>query len=143
MQALRENTESIKSFTSNLGALSQRAEANTSSISNNATAIARHETGLAEHQSDISNLSSRVRALERGDRRVGDVQESRATLTPHYLRARRSVRLWPVGGTSDADLWCGVGDFLHGTLAINERDMCQDDIETVARVMDGMQGMKS
>ena len=138
MKALKENAEFIiRSFTSNLGALFQRVETNTANISANATVLDRHETVLAEHQSDLGSLSNRVRALERGDRRSGGVQESRAALTPQYLHARRSVRLWPVEGNSDADLWSGVGDFLHGTLAINEQDMGQDDIESVARVIDG------
>ena len=31
----------------------------------------------------------------------------------------------------------GVGEFLHSTLAISERDVCQDDIESIERAVDG------
>lgn len=51
--------------------------------------------------------------------------------------ARRSVRLWPILGNSDEELWEGVGEFLHEILAIQEDDLGQADIEVVDRVPAG------
>ena len=50
------------------------------------------------------------------------------------MAARRSVRLWLIRASSEEELWCGVGEFLHATLGIREDDMGQNDIEAITRV---------
>ena len=61
---------------------------------------------------------------------------SRSVLSDNYMRARRSVRAWPVEGTTEGEIWGGAGDFLHGPLAIPESDLNQDDVEAVTRATD-------
>ena len=139
LKALKENTDFlIKSFNSSIGALSTRIEDNATRISNNSEAISRQAATSASQRAELEAVAVRVSALERAESRpeCGQVDE-RATLSMSYLTARRSVRLWPVAGQSDDELWEGVGEFLHGTLAINEGDVCQEDIESVSRVLDG------
>ena len=58
----------------------------------------------------------------------------RANLSEAYLAARRSVRVWPIRADNEVDLWGEVGEFLHGLLRIPEKDMSQDDIETITKV---------
>ena len=139
LKALKDNTDFlIKSFNSSIGALSTRIDDNAARITTNSEAISRQASIAASQQAELKAVAIRVSALERTERRPECVQiEGRATLSTGYLTARRSVRLWPVAGQSDDELWEGVGDFLHGTLAISESDVCQEDIESVARILDG------
>ena len=58
---------------------------------------------------------------------------TRAVLSPGFNSARRSLRVWPVEGTCQEQIWENVGDFLHITLGIPTSDLCQDDIEEVVR----------
>ena len=57
-------------------------------------------------------------------------------LSEDYLKARRSIRLWSVAGTTEAEVWGNAGKFLHGPLAVPESDMGQDDVEAVFPVHD-------
>lgn len=65
------------------------------------------------------------------------VPEQRAALSPEYLMAWHSIRLWPVLGSNDEEVWENIGDFLHETLAISGDVLCQDDIEAIDRVASG------
>ena len=137
MSALKENTDFIiKSFASSLGALTQRVESNTNLIAKNATEVDKHECQLKEHRSDIDILTVKVRDLERnaGARRPCPPAHVRAQLSQEFLRARRSLRLWPVDGQSEEDMWGGVGEFIHDILRVNTEDVGQNDIEDVKRV---------
>lgn len=62
---------------------------------------------------------------------------SRAVLSPGYMKARRAIRMWPVLGANEEQIWGNVGDFLHGTLRVPTSDVNQDDIEDIRRVDDG------
>ena len=139
LKALKDNTDLlIRSFNSSIGALSTRIDDNAAKIAANSESISRQETTAASQQIQLKEVADRVLALERSGRRPEYNQvEGRATLSTEYLTARRSVRLWPVEGHNDDELWEGVGEFLHGTLAINETDVCQEDIETITRVIGG------
>ena len=137
MSALKENTDFIiKSFASSLGALSQRVESNTNLIARNATGVDKHEGQLKEHRSDIDILTVKVRDLERnaGARRPCPPAHVRAQLSQEFLRARRSLRLWPVDGQSEEDMWGGVGEFIHDILRVSTEEVGQSDIEDVRRV---------
>ena len=46
------------------------------------------------------------------------------------------VWLWPVDGSTDKEIWEGDGKFLHGTLAIQEVDVCQDNMEAIEQAID-------
>ena len=59
---------------------------------------------------------------------------SRATLSGEYLKARRSIRMWPVKGVTESELWGEAGEFLHRQLAMRADDVGQDDVEDVRRV---------
>ena len=60
---------------------------------------------------------------------------SRAPLSDGYLKARRSIRIWPVRGVSEGELWGEAGEFLHTQLAMSTDDVGQDDVEDVRRVV--------
>ena len=134
LRALRENSELlIKSFNASLGAISQRVGDNTAGIAANAAAISQQQSATERQREEIRKLSDRVKNLETCPAVPLNQPEKRATLGPGYLRARRSIRLWPVHGNSDNDLWGGVGEFLHETLAISDSEIGQEDIEKIDR----------
>ena len=143
LQALKINKEEIiKSFQTNLGELSKKVERNACEIIDNKAEIAKQNCrGRGDRQeTQIEKLTERVRALE-NRRTLEPVMPSRAVLSDDYMRARRSVRAWPVEGTTEGEIWGGAGDFLHGPLAIPESDLNQNDVEAVTRVDDSGPGV--
>ena len=136
LKALKAETESIiKSFTVNLGALSQKVEGNSARIAENAAGISRQDDVSKDHGDQIAALTSLVLNLERKGNAAPVAQIcERAVLSNSYLLARRSLRLWPVPGVTDAVMWEGVGDFIHDTLGVPVDDVGQEDIESVTRV---------
>ena len=58
----------------------------------------------------------------------------KASLSQEYQLARRSVRLWPIAGETEEDIWGNVGDFIHDVLKVPHGDVKQDDIVAVERV---------
>ena len=137
LKALKDNSDHIiKSFNASLGALSQRIDDNAGRIATNSSVITSLTTASEVHRTELSQLSGRVAKLERGSGATV-VTEQPAVLSPEYLFARRSVRLWLIPGGTDEERWESVGEFLHNTLAIREDDLCQDDIESIERVTTG------
>ena len=85
----------------------------------------------------LTALSPRVQELEgNGNPTPTAHVHKRAVLGSGYLYKRRSLRLWPIRGSTDTLLWEGVGNFIHDTLRVPVSDVCQDDIETVIKVED-------
>ena len=137
LKTLKEHTDQIiMSFNANINALSHRIDDNASKIAANSSAIAAQGEVADTQQSIISRLETRVGKLERRNHTPTDTHDERATLSPEYLLARRSVRLWPIMGISQDDIWGSVGDFLHETLLIRTDDVGQGDIEKIERVRD-------
>ena len=136
LKALKENTDQIvKLFTSNLGALSQRVEENTTKISQNTGDIQRHEGDINNNKSTLMQLTSRVQALE-GSGPLTHTLTARADVSHEFVTARRSVRVWPNAQGGLQDLWGDVGDFLHDTMRIPANELGQEDIEVIERVRD-------
>ena len=133
---MKENRDDIiSSFNATIGTLSRRIEDNSALIAANASAIKVQSDTTAAQRSDIDKLTERVCRLENdsGAPRL-QVVEKRAVLSPDYMRARRSIRLWPIRGEGEDALWEEVGDFLHVTLTIRTDDVGQGDIESISRV---------
>ena len=134
MNALKENRDFIiKSVNSNINALSRRIDANVSDIASNTTAIAAHEKKLESQKTDLVRLEERVRSIEKGNAVPSARTHTKAVLSQDYILARRSVRLWPVTGSSEEEMWEGVGEFIHDVLMVSTRGVGQDDIESIRR----------
>lgn len=99
----------------------------------NSGAIRKQEKVTEKYREELDMLTARVGVLEKNGARASDDGEpmSRANLTTEYMLAQRSVRLWPIKGMSQNDMWGDVGEFLHGPLGISEDELCQDDIENI------------
>ena len=131
LQALKMNKEEIiSSFQIGLGELSKKVEDNSRSIAANKESADKHSSRIDGHDNEIERLTQRVRALEGGAIRGGAVPK-RAVLSEAYQKARRSIRLWPMAGDTETEIWGNAGEFLHGPLAVPEANMGQDDVEAV------------
>ena len=134
LRSLKENTDYIiQSFNHSLGLLAQKVDGNTRNITSNADAIRAQATTTDVIKADVELLNARVRALEDGRGTLPNVASIRHPLSHEYLTARRSARLWPVIGSTEEDMWGGVGEFLHETMAIPDEEVCQEDIESIRR----------
>ena len=58
----------------------------------------------------------------------------RQTLCLMYLRARKSLRLWPILGNDKQELWTSVGNFLEGNLGL-EAQLRDGMVDSVSRVI--------
>ena len=128
-------TEKIDAMTADIRTLTQSVAANSGEIGKNTDELKRQAEVIEHQRSALDELSARVATLETG----GAI--SRAPSPHHlprksqdYLSAQRSVRIWPIDGSSDSSLWRGTGDFIHGALGIAEEDVLQEDIESVTAV---------
>ena len=136
LQALKINREEIiQSFQANLGEMAGKVEANATAITMNKDNIEKVKEKSDRHDTELERLTARVKVLETSKPVVPD----RVVLSESYLKARRSIRIWPVDGATEEELRGNAGEFLHGPLAIPEGDVGQDDVEDVSRVQDPLQ----
>ena len=133
------NTEHIiKSFTSIQSELSRRVDVNVMAIAENSKAAKKNEQAIREHDADLTRIDARLSAIESGT--TTRLRERRAPLSDDYLRARRAIRLWPVEGLTEEEIWEATGDFIHGPLGAPQADIGGDDIESVERVVSPLAG---
>ena len=134
MNALKENRDFIiKSVNANINDLSRRVDANVNDIASNTTAITAHEAKLDSQRADLVRLEERVKAIEKGGVIPPASAQTKAVLSQEYMWARRSVRLWPIAGESEEEMWGEVGEFIHEILRVSTQDVSQDDIEAIRR----------
>ena len=140
LKAMKKNTdEIIQLFTSHMSAVSKKVEENLLAISDNRAAIAKNSGAVSAQGEELGRLEARVRTLEQGSGKMArSIATRRAVLSEDYLVARRSLRLWPIQGTSVDDLWAAVERFLRDSLSIPEEDLNLEDIEAVRRVADAV-----
>ena len=51
-----------------------------------------------------------------------------------YWRARRGIRMWPIPGKSEQELWSGAAAFVHDKLKVSKDDLGDQDVVEVRRV---------
>jgi hypothetical protein len=65
----------------------------------------------------------------------GEIQSWQAKDEGGYLRARRAIRLWPVPGKTEDELWDATGNFIRKILEVD--DVGPQDILSVRRISAG------
>ena len=118
--------------------LTKKVENNAKDITEVKSTAKANAIKIGDHDNEILKLTNRVRALEGRESTNKLEAPRRAVLSEEYLRARRSIRVWPVTGSTEEELWGNVGEFLHGPLALPETAVGQDDVEAVFPVDDGI-----
>ena len=129
-------TEKIETLSEDLLTLSRKVDDNREGISKTVAEMSKQAEVIAEQRTLLDRLGERVGALEAGRVLPPAAGSHRSERSDDYLRARRSIRLWPVTGSCDTELWRGAGKFIHTTLNIPEEDMLPDDIESVKAIPD-------
>ena len=133
LKTLKANTdEIIKSFTTNLGALASRVDGNALRIADNSATISDHEGELSRQQNEMEAIRARVFSLEKG-RAPTETVKARAILSSEYEAARNSIRMWPIPGVSEQEMWEMVGDFIHDILRVPTLEVGQEDIISIKR----------
>ena len=125
-------TTKIDKVTGDLASLSRSVEASKSELATVSSEVNRQATELADHHLQLAALSNRIVRLEQGRQ----LPEQGRNLSPAYLRARRSIRMWPIIFSSSNTLWKGVSEFIHTALGIPEDDLGPEDIEDVVAIPD-------
>ena len=108
------------------------------SVRENSAQIEKHSTLIKEGQRDVEMLRQEVADLKNPTVRNPLLPSPRTRTSAwndenssEYLRARRSLRIWPVVGTTGEQLWKETGDFLH--VLLNLPSIGEDQIEGIAR----------
>ena len=57
-----------------------------------------------------------------------------------YDVSRRSIRVWPVRGKDEEEIWKNIGYFIHDTLKVPQSDMSEEKIEFVRRLRSSNRG---
>ena len=113
-------------------------------VRSNSSKIDAQETLVRQNQLNIAELRSELEKVRSGPPEAPPPTSGRPPLptsrpTPDsvadeeaYSKARRSLRLWPVPGVHQPDLWAAARSFISDKLA--SPDLARDSIEMVARV---------
>ena len=133
-------TGKIDKLTTDLVTLTSSVESNRADIAKSLSATERQSSMLEAQKVELPRMEERLTRLEAGDHVMsaaarhgggGNLTKSRS-----YLKARRSVRIWPVNRQDEDSLWKGTGEFIHEALRIPESEVSQEDIESVVAVPD-------
>ena len=119
-------TEKIDVMTADIRTLTRSVATNSGEILKNTEELKRQAEVIKHQRPALDELSARVATLKTGgaiSRPASPHHLPRKSL--EYLRARSSVRIWPIDGSSDSSLWKGTGDFIHLALGISEDDVCR------------------
>ena len=108
-----------------------------SAVTANSKTLAKHEATIKANAEGIDLLKEEVRKLQTkptspSPKHLLPSAESTRSLRD-YDNARRSARLWPITGTSRAQLWQAVNQFLAVTLQLGQQ-VSKQMIEDITRV---------
>lgn len=106
-------------------------------VSKNTSAIELHSRGINENKNAIESLQAELR---RSKSAKDDVLPGRAPAAASvadkegeaFLRARRSLRIWPIDGNTVQDIWTSTGSFLREKLQL-QHIMRDEWIESISR----------
>ena len=124
-------TTKLDKVTVDVAALTRTVEASKTELAAASAKIQEHSLGIAAQKAQLDGLEERISQLES---RGAASPEGLRTHDVDYLRARRSIRMWPIENTSQQTLWKGVGEFLHTKLCVPEAEVGPDDIEAIVAI---------
>ena len=149
------STSLTQDFTKAITVVGDRVNTNTRSIDEIRGAIKKLENTTAASNGEFTRrfeqLESAVTESRSNDRRRSalssessgnhdidlrvDPEGRSQSFTNHerYTIARRSIRIWPVPGESDTQIWDAALKFMREKMGVNDRDLGDEDIQTVRR----------
>ena len=106
-------------------------------VKHNTTKLDAHEAQILSTQKDISDIKNEIKKLKQAPPTVGMLSrtaESGSEIQDDdYWRARNSLRLWPVRGSTRTELWANAGAFIGNTLGF-ANTVPEGHISSVTRV---------
>ena len=128
---LGENTKNIISrivnMSEDLGSLTKTVYMNKKELVTVRSELRRQADTIDEQRGQLMGLGDQIRSLEQGT--STSTSGVTGVRSDAFLKAIRSVTLWPIDSENEDILWQAVGDFLHKTLETPETDVCPDNIE--------------
>lgn len=121
-------TTKLDNITGDVASLTRTIESSKAELAAVSAKVCENATDIAQQKAQLEGLKEIMSRLESGGTKTLDGPKE---LDRDYLRARRSIRMWPIENTSQQTLWKGVGEFLHTAVGIPEADVGPDDIESV------------
>ena len=93
-------------------------------------------TQVQSNTAEIRDIQDEISLIRRADTNQKNILLSKED-ERRYERLRRSLRIWPVKGKNETDLWTATGDFIHKTLKMPANEMSDEQIEDVRRLRAG------
>ena len=109
---------------------------NTLAITRNSTAVTENAEAIKKLQAELTSIKTKplARPNEAETPSYAAVTAPRSTEckdTAAYLLARRSLRLWPIAGSSPQDIWVSTGNFIQRNLGMPT--FSEKNIQTISR----------
>ena len=130
----------LDSVDGNMKDLSSKFDRIEKTVDQNSRKLSAHDEAIAAIRDDLSKLKD---GRPKAPSPLHDRTQCSPGTTPHqlspddlrdYLRARRSLRLWPIIGSTRDLLWKAVGEFLFNNLKLDGR-IQNPMIEEVTKVV--------
>ena len=127
----------LRDLKTDLGTVRSSINALDDNVKGNSARLDRQESTIRQNQASISEIRSEMQRIK--DAPTSSAPTLHVTPTPtavpdaEYLKARRSLRLWPILGTDPQDLWNSVGNFLRVNLGL-EAQLRDSMVEAISRV---------
>ena len=106
-------------------------------VASNSCKLDKHEALIKDNQREVAQMRKEIDEIKDGKSRWPALPSPSARLhipgpdLDEYLTARRSLRLWPVAGTTPKMIWKSTGDFLH--LWLHLPSIGEELIENISR----------
>ena len=128
----------LRDLKSDLGTVRSSISALDDNVKGNSARLDRQEATIRQNQASISEIRSEMQRIK--DTPNAPAPTLQVTPMPNqvpdveYLKARRSLRLWPILGNDPQEMWTSVGNFLKGNLGL-EAQLRDGMVESVSRVV--------
>ena len=92
---------------------------------------------VSKHTVEIRSIQAELEKIKTSGANYTPVPNPEDPHISRYNLSRRSIRLWPIKGKTEDEIWLAVGNFIHDTLRVPDHEMDQNKIETVRRIRSG------
>ena len=134
--------KNIKELDSKVSGIQETVSKVEKTVNIHSEKIDRHERQIADLKTEIASAKENFPVLPRPDSAWPSSDRTRILTNPTgllskeneaaFVLARRSVRLWPVSGSSSADIWRESGIFMGSKLGL-EGQLGEEMIESITR----------
>ena len=126
--------DNLSGLKSKLGTMENKLDGVDNTVKNNSTKLTAHEKAINGNKQSIEEIRSELKKMAASKDAVPPAAPNGNPMTnDNYTKARRSLRIWPVLGTSSQELWTSAGTFMRYKLDLEGR-IANSMIESITRV---------